>query len=186
VTLFSKISVGLQTLFPSSGADVPRPRELTDVVHLVHPFPSQASDLQGTARTSLTSGASVTPALSTPATPDGFFDEWAVAHVGHTMTAATVARIRLSLADNSGGTIILGIWNFDQAVTGFLPVYASGIFVNGAFASPTQMILPERPILVAPGWHLELIGDTQGVAYTVTLAGLVFRRSLADVPLHRG
>jgi len=186
VTLFSKISIGLQTLFPSSGAEVPRPNELTSVVHLVHPFPSQASDLQTTARSSFTSAAVVTPALIVPAPPDGFFDEWTVGHVGHTMTAATVARIRLFLVDVAGASIALGVWNFDQAVTAFLPLFSSGVFVNGAFASPTQLLMPVRPLLVPPGWTLQLLGDTQGVAYTVTLAGIAIRRSLADVPLHRG
>jgi hypothetical protein len=44
---------------------------------------------------------------------------------------------------------------------------------------------PRRPLLVPPGWTLQLFGDTLGAAYTVTLAGIVIRRSLADVPLHR-
>ena len=186
MTLFSKLSVGLQTLFPSSGADVPRPNELTSVVHLVHPFPSQASDLQTTARSSFTSASAVTPGLVVPAPPDGFFDEWAIGHVGHTAAAAVVNRIRLFLVDVAGASIMLGVWNFDSNVTPNLPLFSSGIFVNGAFASPTQVMFPPRPLLVPPGWNLQLLGDTQGVAYTTTLAGIVIRRSLADVPLHRG
>jgi hypothetical protein len=183
VTLFSKLAIGLQTLFPSSGADVPRPNELTDVVHLVHPYPSQASDLQTTARSSFSSASAVTPALLVPVVPDGFFEEWTVGHVATNF--AGVTRVRLSLVDVAGAAIVLGIWNFDSGTTLALPLYVSGIFVNGAFASPTQVMCPVRPILVPPGWHLELVGDTQGVAYVVTLAGLVIRRSLADVPLHR-
>jgi hypothetical protein len=183
VTLFAKLSVGLQTLFPSSGADVPRPNELTSVVHLVHPFPSQASDLQTSARSSFSSASAVTPALLVPVVPDGFFDEWTIGHVASNF--AGVTRVRLNLVDVAGGAIALGIWNFDSGVTLALPLYTSGLFVNGAFASPTQMICPVRPILVPPGWHLELLGDTQAAAYIVTLAGLVVRRSLADVPLHR-
>ena len=186
MTLFSKISVGLQTLFPSSGADVPRPRELTDVVHLVHPFPSQASDLQTTARSSFTSSTVVTPVLVVPAPPDGFFDEWTLGHVGHTAAAAVVNRLRLFLVDPAGASLILAVWNFDSNVTPNLPLFAAGVFVNGAFASPTQLMFPVRPLLVPPGWTLQVFGDTQGVAYNVTLAGLVIRRSLADVPLHRG
>jgi hypothetical protein len=183
VTLFSKLSIGLQTLFPSSGADVPRPNELTSVVHLVHPYPSQASDLQTTARSSFTSAANVTPALVVPAPPDGFFDEWSVGHVGH--TGVGVTRIRLFLVDVAGASIALGLWNVDPAVQPFLPLYGSALFVNGAFASPTMVWCPVRPILVPPGWTLQLLGDTLGAAYTVTLAGIVIRRSLADVPLHR-
>jgi len=184
VTLFSKLSVGLQTLFPSSGSDVPRPNELTSVVHLVHPYPSQASDLQTTARSTFTGGAAVTPFVNTPVVPDAFFEEWTIGHVGH--TGAGVTRVRLRLVDNTGAVIELGVWNFDQTVLGFMPLYIDTIFVNAAFASPTQVITPIRPILVPPGWNLQLLGDNQGVAYTVTIAGLVIRRSIADVPLHRG
>jgi hypothetical protein len=184
--MFSKPSVGLQNLFPSSGQEVPRPNELTSVVHLVHPFPSQASDLQTTARSSFTSTTVVTPTLLVPPPPDGFYDEWAIGHVGHTAAAGVVNRLRLFLADPAGGLIAIAVWNFDQNVTPNLPLFADGIFVNGAFASPTQLILPPRPLLVPPGWSIQVNGDNQAVAYNVTLAGLVIRRSLADVPLHKG
>jgi len=178
LTLFSKISVGLQTLFPSSGADVPRPNELTSVVHLVHPYPSQASNLQTTARSSFTGTAAVTPFVNTPVVEDAFFEEWTVGHIGH--TAAVASRVKLSLLDNTGSTILLGIWSFDPAAVGFLPLYGMPIGASGVIVSPM------RPIIVPPGWQLQLLGDNQAAAYTVTIAGLVIRRSIADVPLHRG
>jgi hypothetical protein len=125
----------------------------------------------------------VTPVLVVPAPPQGFFHEWIHAHVGHTAAAGTVNRLRLGIVDPAGARVEVGVWNFDQNVTPFLPVFLSGCFVNGAFASPTQLLTPPRPLIVPPGWTIQVLGDTQAVAYTVTLAGIQIERPLADLPL---
>lgn len=197
MALFSKVVAGLQRLFPASGQGRHSPSELSDNVQLVHPFPSQAADLQSSSRVSFTSAAALTPTLTiapavgedpaagTPSINAQVFDEWLIAHVGHTAAAGVVTRLRLSLVDPVGAAIILGIWNFDSNVTPFLPAYNGGVFVNGAFASPTQLMFLVRPLLVPPGWSIQIVGDTQAVAYTITFAGQVARRALADVPLWR-
>jgi hypothetical protein len=197
MALFNKVVAGLQRLFPASGMGRHSPSELSDNVQLVHPFPSQAADLQSSSRVSFTSSTVVTPVLTiapavgedpaagTPSINAQVFDEWMLMHIGHTAAAGVVNRLRLSLLDPTGAAILLGIWNFDSNVTPFLPGYNAGVFVNGAFASPTQLMFPMRPVLVPPGWSLQVVGDTQAVAYNITLAGQVARRALADVPLWR-
>lgn len=182
---FTKTKRGLQQLFPSSGTVVHEVSELREDVQLVHPFPSQAADLETTARQSFTSGANVTPFANTGTVPDQFFDEWLSAHVGHTF--AGVTRLTLSLFDPAGVTIVIGMWQWDAsgANPGFVPLFGESSM--GVLPGANSFVmLPPRPIVIPPGWQLQLLGQTQGVAYTVTIAGLAVRRPLADVPLFRG
>jgi hypothetical protein len=196
MALFNRVVAGLQRLFPASGFSRHSPNELSDNVQLVHPFPSQAADLQSASRVTFGSGSSVTPALvispavgddpslGTPNINAQVFDEWMMMHVGHTAAAGVVNRIRLTIVDPLGGGIVLGSWAFDSNVIAFVPAYASAAWVaNGVVFN--HIIAPVRPVVVPPGWSLQLIGDTQAAAYVVSLAGLVARRALADVPLWR-
>src|SRR5882672_1147854 len=106
---------GLQAVFPSSGTVVHEVTELRSDVQLVHPFPSQASDLETSNRQSFTSAANVTPVIaSIPPQPDQTYDELVVGHVGHTFAGAS--RMRLSLVDPAGAAVVVGLWSFDSGV----------------------------------------------------------------------
>ncbi len=177
---FTKLKRGLQLLFPSSGTVVHEVTELRSDVQLVHPFPSQASDLETAARQSFTSASALTPVLATiPVQPDQTYDELIMGHVGHTF--AGVSRVRVSLIDPSGAAVVVGIWSWDSTVEGFLPLYAAAQAQN-VFSIVS---VPPRSILVPSGWSIQAFGQTQAAAYTITLAFVATRRPLADVPLYR-
>jgi len=175
---FAKIKRGLQALFPSSGTVVHDVSELRSDIQLVHPFPSQAADLETSSRQSFTSAAALSPVIaSIPAQPQETYDDLIIGHVGHSF--AGMSRVRVNLVDPAGGAIVMGIVAFDSTVEGFVPLFATTQPGNPAAMSPV------RPILVPPGWSIQAFGQTQAVAYTITLAFMAIRRPLADVPLFR-
>jgi len=195
VSGFAKVAAGLQRLFPSSGRAVARPQELSEIVQLVHPFPSQAADLQRAQRFQFVSTNSVVPTLviapapgldpaaGTPSADSESFDEWIYGDVTHNSAAGTAARIDIALRDVVGGITRVGLYQWDAQTAGnaqFIPLFPIGVQFAGAFNAP--MI---RPLLVPPGWTVFAIGNTQAVAYQFTLNVVIVRRPLADIPLFR-
>ncbi len=196
MALFNRVVAGLQRLFPASGTSRHSPNELSDNVQLVHPFPSQASNLQSSSRVSFTGAPALSPVLvvgpqtdvtsddpsgGTPHINAQVFDEWMYMHIGHTAAAGVIPRLRMTLVDPAGAAIVIGEFMFDSAVIPFFPCYSTAVRTGAA----VEWIFPPRPVLVPPGWQIQILGDAQAVAYLITLAGLVARRSLADVPLWR-
>ena len=193
---FSRVIAGLQRLFPASGGARHSPSELTDNVQLVHPFPSQAADLDGARVVEFLSASSVAPVLTiapaagddpangTPAVNSQQYDEWIAGDVRHTAAAAANPILTLLLNAGGGLTFKAGVWSWDdaQAYAGIVPLFVDSIVVGGGL---TVAAAPKRPILIPPGWNVALVGNVQGVAYTVGLRLLVVRRFMADVPLFR-
>lgn len=173
---FTKLKRGLQVLFPSSGTVVHEVTELRSDVQLVHPFPSQASDLESITRQTFGSASALTPFVTLPVQPPETYDEWIVAHVGHTFGGLT--RVTVSLVENTGAALVLAIVAWDSTGPGFIPLY-------GGPQLQVPSVLAVRPIVVPPGWAIGIVGQTQAVAYTVSVGFLAARRPLADVPLFR-
>jgi hypothetical protein len=181
MSLFARTSPGMQAMFPSSGYDIPRPKEVTDVVHLVKEFPARALDMQTATRQSFSSLSVVSPVIAfaagtgPPTQPQDTFDELVFGHIGHTFVG--FSRLRISLVDPSGAAVVQGLYRLDGAdpVGQFSPVYG-GLFNNNSTQCP-------RTILIPPGWQLQAFGETQAVAYIMTLAYYAARRPLVDMPL---
>jgi hypothetical protein len=196
MALFTRVIAGLQGLFPASGGTRHSPSELSDNVQLVHPFPSQAADLDGARVVEFISAASVTPVLVIPPAAGNDpgngpplvnsqqYDEWVLGDVRHTAAGGANPILSLSLNASGGLTTKIGVWSWDdaQAYAGIVPLYVEGIVVGGGL---TVAAVPKRPIIVPPGWTIIFQGNTQAVAYDVRIRILVIRRFMADVPLFR-
>jgi hypothetical protein len=195
VSAFAKIAAGLQLLFPSSDRSVPRPSELSEVVQLVHPFPSQASDLQRARIVAFTSTNSVAPtlvvapaagddvSLGPPSADQPQYDEWLFGEITHNAAAGVAARIDVALRDPIGSLARVGLYQWDSGTAGNpqnIPLMPAAVQYAGAFNAPML-----RPLLVPAGWTWFAIGNTQAVAYQFTLRIGIVRRSYADVPLFR-
>jgi len=171
----------LQALFPSSSPQTHAPDMLLDEVALVHPFPSQALELEEAALSSDTSTNVVAPILALPDVPAGVFDEIIFGDVLHTGAAGVRPILSLFIVDPTGAATLLGLWQWDSAILVSVPLFSSGSFATTAL----DAMSPPRPLICPPGWNLQLQGTTQAVAYQIRLARLALRRPLADVPLFR-
>lgn len=171
---FSRPNDNIQALFPSSGSGadaLPNPNELSEVVQLVKEYPSRISELANATLFQLLSTSAVSPLINDANTPQGFVDEIWTASILHNF--AGQSRVTVALIDPAGNGIVIGSVQWDTAAAASIPLFGT------ANSFPAMSILPPRPILVAPGWHLQVSGATQAAAYVVSLSGCRIRRPLA-------
>jgi len=181
VSLFARRIPLLQDLFPSSGADVPGPNEVSDVVHLVHPWPGRALGLLTCNTLQVASGASVTPVLTAlTAAPDEWI-ELIAGDVSHDSAAAT--NIQARIRKQSLSTFV-GRWTvMDTALStlgGFEPLFGNSA---GAYGAGKVVVRLPWPLILPPDFQLIFDGQTQGVAYTITASLVLMRHKVHEGPV---
>jgi hypothetical protein len=189
MTRFTQRIPFLQSLFPSSGAEgSAQPNEVTETVHLVHPWPGRAISLQpGAVQFVQRAGvASVTPAdvIVSPSGGQEFWDEIIAMDLSH--DSATARTIQLAMRNNVGQSTFIGRWSNQPSVLaaglgGFIPVF--GHPALGAPAAATVWVSPSRPLVVPAGLQLVVFGDTAGAPYTITMSMYFIQHLLHDPPL---
>jgi len=185
VSLFARRVPFLEKLFPSSGLEVASPQEVTDVVHLVHPWPGRTIGMQQWDTLQTSSTPNVTPFLI--ALSPAFGESWEeVLYADISHDSATARTLQLAIRDNTGQSTFIGRWsNVPSVLTaglgGFVP-----LFVAPSVAAPAAATVwagPMRPLIIAPGRQLVVFGDTAGAAYSITLSIVRVIHTMHDVPL---
>ncbi len=186
MSLFARRVPFLESIFPSSGRGVPQPNEVTDVVHLVHPWPGRTLSLAETPTfIQETGAAALTPALLFLQPSGGeIWDEVLYMDISH--DSATVRTLQLGVRNNLGQTAMIGRWsNMPSALTaglgGFVPVFGSPSVA--APAAATVWVSPPRPIVIPSNMQLVVFGDTAPAAYSITGSAHIVFHSMHDVPL---
>lgn len=183
MSLFSRRIPLLERLFPSSGQEVAGPNEVSDVVHLVHPWPGRALSLLTVDQVQVASSSVVTPtlvALSAAA------DEWIEVIAGDISHDSATARIVQATLfhDVLLRQTFIALWSLlDTAFStlgGFQPIFG---YSAGTFAAGKVVRTMPWPLIVPPSTSLRFVGDTAGAAYALTFSGFVVRHPVHAEPL---
>jgi hypothetical protein len=183
VSLFARRLPFLERLFPSSGREVAVPNEVTDAVHLVHPWPGRALGFLTVDQIQISSSSVVTPtlvALSAAA------DEWIEVIAGDISHDSATARIVQATLfhDVLLRQTFIALWSLlDTAFStlgGFAPLFGHSA---GTFAAGKVVKSPPWPLIIPPSTSLRFVGDTAGAAYALTFSGFVIRHPIHAEPV---
>ncbi len=184
MSLFTRRIPLLERLFPSSGREVAGPLEVTDVVHLMHPWPGRTLGLLTCEQQQIVGASALTPTVSIL---EASAEEWIevlygdISHNSATSRNLQLAIFNLVVSRNT----FIGRWRNQtdvwtaNAPGGFQPLFnmsAPGPLNEGLWLSPP------RPLVIPPRYRLDLLGDTAGVAYALTAAVVFVRHLLHDPP----
>jgi len=171
----------LQALFPSSGADVSTPNELTDVVHLVHPWPGRTLGLLSANVVQVgPSTPALTPALVALTTLESEWVELLYGDISHDSAAATNVQARLRKTGTGMSTFIARWTVMDTALStlgGFEPLFGQPA---GAFGAGKTVNRMPWPLIIPPLFELIFDGQTQAANYSLTFSGVVVRHPIHE------
>lgn len=173
----------LQRLFPSSGTLVVQPREVSETVSLVHPWPGRAEGMLGAKAVQLAAGPALTPSATFFSNSFGvgvgsggiLAEDWVEIFVGDVShDSATSRSVQLSLVSPGPAAFVtfLARWSGFQSVrangvpSGFEPMFGT----RAINAAGTDVHTAPRPIVLPVGWGLRVDGDTAAANYTITLS----------------
>lgn len=172
---FSRRVPGLQTLLPSSGAQIISPSEAGESVHFVHPYPGKLHGLVNVPQVQQTSAAALTPLVTVlPIVAQGFIVEILAGDASH--DSATTRILSFFLVDPAGLTVTVARAQQPTGLAAF-PLYANA---GGAAGASFASFGAQLPIIVPPGWRLDLGGDTAAAAYSITGRILGIAHTLAQ------
>jgi hypothetical protein len=184
VALFSRRIPFLQDLFPSSGRDVPVPNEVSDIVHLVHPWPGRSRGLFESATIQASSASAVTPVLNVNLAAPNQYIEVVYMDVSH--DSATARAITMFLRDPRTGAAILTAIARWAGMTSVLTAGVAGgfqpVIVGSVANGQSDALTPPRPLIVPPGCELQLNGDTAAAAYAITVSMVRIFHPLHEEP----
>lgn len=183
MSLFSRRVPLLERLFPSSGQDVATPNEVSDVVHLVHPWPGRALSLLSVDQTQIAGASVVTPVLTALiAAPDEWIEVIA-GDISHDSATARVVQAFL-FHDVLARQTAIALWSLlDTAFStlgGFAPLFGHSA---GNFGAGKVVKSPPWPLIIPPGCSLRFTGDTAAAAYALTFSGFFVRHPVHAEPL---
>ncbi len=148
------------------------PNEVSDIVHLVHPWPGRSRGMFDSATVQTTSASAVAPVLNINQAGPGQYIEVLYMDVSH--DSATARAITLFLRDpRTGGAILTAVARWAGMTSVLTAGVAGGIqpvMVGSVANGQSDALAPPRPFLIPPGCELQFNGDTAAAAWAISVS----------------